>query len=148
MTTVRHAEPSDMARIVEMGVTFVDSSSTFKALGPADPARIAALTRTLSTYADGCVFVAEVDGRVVGMLAGHIPVHPMLDVVMASELAWWFEPDHRGTAGARLLSAFAAWARERGANALHMVAPNVRVAMHYKRLGYFEMETSFMRRID
>lgn len=143
--TVRPAVAADVPRIVEMGVRFVAESEYWK-LGTANPDKIAVLA--LSLIESGGLFVAEDASGIVGMLGGCLMDHPMLDSLVASELAWWVEPDHRGTAGARLLSAFAAWARERGANALHMVAPNVRVAMHYKRLGYFEMETSFMRRID
>jgi len=147
VTTIRHAEPADLARIVEMGETFV-ASSHFKDLGPADPHRIAALTRTLAQHPDGCVFVAEVEGRVVGMLAGHIPVHPMLDVVMASELVWWVDVAHRtGRVGLRLLTAFEGWARDHGASHVQMIAPNEKVAAFYDRLKFERVEIAYARRV-
>lgn len=142
--TVRTATTDDVPRIVEMGVRFV-ADSEFWRIGPASPEKIVKLV--LSIIDGGGVFVAEDNGRVIGMLCGCLVDHPMMDSIVASELAWWVEPEHRGTAGARLLAAFAAWAHDRGADVVHMVAPNARVAAHYRKRGLTEMETSFIRRI-
>lgn len=142
--TVRPATADDVPRIVELGVSFVAESEYWR-LGTANPDKIAVLA--LSLIESGAMFVAERDGRVVGMLGGCVVDHPMVDALIASELAWYVEPGQRGSAGAGLLSAFTAWAVERGASVLHMVAPTDRVAEHYRRLGYTAMESSFMRRI-
>lgn len=142
--TVRPAVAADVPRIVEMGVRFVAESEYWK-LGTANPDKIVALVMSIIDL--GGVFVAEDGPGVVGMLCGCLSDHPMMDSLIASELAWWVDPEYRGSAGARLIAAFEGWAREKGADVVHVVAPNQRVAAHYRKRGYVEMETSFMRRI-
>lgn len=147
MTTIRLAEPRDLPRIVEMGTLFVAESPYWR-LGTASLDRIEALARFLGSHQDGCVFVADVDGQVVGMLAGHLPVHPMLDIAMASELAWWVDPPYRvGKIGLQLLAAFEQWAKDHGATHLLMVAPDEKVATFYERRKFARVEMAYARRL-
>lgn len=146
--TIRLAEPEDLARIVEMGVLFV-SETRYRELGAADVDRITALARGLAVSADGALFVAEVEGRVVGMIAGHVFDHPMLDARFVSEAAWWVDPEHRtGRVGIALLKRLEEWAKQVGATHLAMVAPvGTRVGEFYERAGYQAVEQQFVRRV-
>lgn len=127
-----------------MGVLFV-AESQYWTLGPANPQKISDLA--LALMEKGVVFVAEHDGRVVGMVAGHLYVHPMLDATIATETAWWVEADHRGVAGRKLLKRFEQWGAESGASHINMVAPTDRVGKHYEALGYHRLEDNYVRRV-
>ncbi len=145
--TVRLAEPEDLPRIVEMGVLFV-AESPYHSIGTADPDRIAQLAQGLATSSEGALFVAEVDGRVVGMIGGHVFDHPMLNARFVSEAAWWVDPPHRtGRVGVALLKRLEEWAAQIGATHITMVSPSARVGEFYERLGYVLVESAFVRRV-
>ncbi|MHB1260330.1 MAG: GNAT family N-acetyltransferase [Thermoplasmatota archaeon] len=147
MTNVRLAEPGDLARIVEMGVLFV-AESPYGRIAPAVPGRIAELASRLATSSVGVIFVSEVDGKVVGMIGGHVFDHPMLDAIVASEVAWWLDPPFRsGRLGVELMRRFEQWASDMGATHVEMVAPNERVGQFYERVGYTQVETAYVRRV-
>jgi GNAT superfamily N-acetyltransferase len=147
--TVRLAEPADVDRVVAMGLRFANESSYAALYGPADAEKVATLTATLAQSAAACVFVAEVDGAVVGLMAGHLYEHPMFaDVRMASEVIWWVEPEHRaGRTAVRLLAAFEQWAADHGATHVHMIAWTDRVGAFYQKRHYVPSESAFVRRI-
>lgn len=145
--TVRLAEPADLDRVVEMCTRFA-IESTFRQLGEASPGKIVALAGTLGASDDGCVFIADVGGRAVGLIAGHVYVHPMFDITMASELVWWVDPEHRaGRTGVALLKAFEQWAEDHGATHVQMVAPDEKVGAFYARRKYTRLEIAYARRI-
>lgn len=100
---------------------------------------------------NGVVFVADVlDGtRIVGMIGMRIaPAAPELSrLVLAEEIAWWVEPEHRnGPVGPKLLWAAEAWAVQKGANLCKMVAPaESKVGTFYVRVGYQAVETAYVK---
>jgi hypothetical protein len=145
--TIRLAEPEDLARIVEMAVLFI-AESPYGRIAPAVPDRIIELAKKLASSPDGVIFVVEVDGNAVGMLGGHIFDHPMLDAIVASEVAWWVDMAHRGRVGVKLLAAFEQWARDHGATHVEMVSPDSdSVGRFYERVGYSRIETAYLRRV-
>ena len=85
-----------------------------------DPERLAGSLRGLLDMPLGLVLVAEHDGEIVGGLMGLLtPLWFNQSATVASEVAWWVDPQYRGgAAGVRLLYTFEAWAKERGAAAV------------------------------
>jgi len=85
--------------------------------------------------------VAEQDGVIVGMLAGYVTESFFCDVLFASDYVFYVSPAARGRmTAARLVRAFEAWARERGAA---KVVPSIssglemdRTYRFYIALGY------------
>ena len=93
-------------------------------------------------------------------VVGH-PSHGMAGVIVypnyfnrsrlvAQEMFWWVDPEARGLgAGRELLTTIEAWAKDRGADALTMIAlddvDGERVAQMYKAAGYKPLERNFLK---
>lgn len=148
---IRDAIASDEDAILEMArqfVAFTPYADTFTAT---DEELRATINNFIATTKS---FVAEVDGKVVGMLAAIItsvwyaPGHKA-----AVELAWWVDPAHRkGMSGIRLVQAFEKWAEEQGASMVSMsnleVGDNGLVANMLNRFGYRMSEQTHTKRIN
>ncbi len=141
-TTIRYANDADMARVIEMGCRFINSTPYRAHLTPS-PAHMERLYQMLMLN-DGGVLLAERDGQIVGMLGYMIYEHPMSGERGAVEFFWWVEPDARGD-GMRLLRRAERDARDRGALRLQMIAPTDQVASVYQRLGYTFVESAYQK---
>lgn len=98
----------------------------------------------------GVILLAEMEpGRAVGMLVLVALEHPYTGERFADELAWWVEPELRsGLVGPKLLRAGEAWAQAKKCAILKMIAPaGSRVGVYYRRLGYQEVETTFVKEL-
>jgi len=70
----------------------------------------------------GRIFVAERDEVIVGMLGARL-VNPWFSrsVVIATELMWWVDEEHRGSlSSVRLVGAFEQWAKSEHADMISM----------------------------
>lgn len=145
MLSVRPATTGDMGRLLEMGQRFIESSK-YTSIIPVRLSVMESLVRNL-IEADNCaLFVVEHDSAgVVGMIGLSEFNHPLTQDRFATELFWWVDPGYRGRSGLMLLREAEAWAEWREVVGLHMVAPNKEVANLYRKLGYAEIETSFMK---
>lgn len=118
-TVIRPATMDDVDAIVEMGRRFYPESG-YEATAPFCEEQIAGLA--IVTMRDGVMLVAEKDGEVVGMACLH--VEPFLfnpSVVIAHELVYWIEPEHRGgMMAARMLKAIEEACRAKGATTIRM----------------------------
>lgn len=145
---IRRATREDVPAIVAMAARF-RGETAYAGLVDENLEALEALARFLIEF--GVVFVAEKFGRVlVGMLAATVITHPISGERIASEVAWWVEPEYRGgTAGVRLLEAVEQWAVAQGARRFQMIAPtaNARVGELYRRRGYTEIETIWQREL-
>jgi GNAT superfamily N-acetyltransferase len=148
--TIRKARLEDVDAIVGMVGHFMAAKVGAVVYGEVlkfKPAVVTELARLVVER--GAMFLAEADGRVVGMIAG-CPIEDLIArTPMFDEMVWWVEPDYRkGSAGPRLLQAVENWSRQKGLRLLKMVAPaGSGVGSYYKRLGYQEVETSFVKRL-
>ena len=93
------------------------------------------------------LFVAEVEGEIVGMIAGIVfPFYFNKSHLNAQELFWWVSPPNRKSrVGIDLLKAFEEWAVKKGAKTIQMgtvakINPE-KLAAVYKKKGYQESET-------
>ena len=95
----------------------------------------------------GAILVAEVEGRVVGMICLALVPHLLTGLPYVDEVAWWVTPTHRsGTVGPRLRKAAEDWGVQNRASMIRMVAPcGSDVGRHYRRCGYLEVETAFWK---
>lgn len=142
---IRKAAPGDLERIVEMGMRFV-AETDYHELIQVRPEKLAETVLSIVKNPDGVVLVSESEDQVTGMIALVAFDHPYSGTRTASEAVWWVDPEHRGV-GLRLLQAAEGWAKEKGAKAMVMVAPNEAIGRLYMRLGYKPIETSYQRRL-
>lgn len=105
MTRIRPATVFDVPWLLDQLRAFDDFFGTKRSLFPSD----AAARGILETLITAQVFlIAERNGVAVGFITGTLAPHPFNPAIrVLSEVFWWVEPEHRGTAaGARLLDAF------------------------------------------
>jgi GNAT superfamily N-acetyltransferase len=145
---IRRAVESDIDACVEMGRKFHSVTGVDEIEYSAESAKDT-LTHLLS--GDGCLFVADKSGAIVGMAAALKYPHYMNRAQsVAQELFWWVEPEHRGGMTAmRLLMALEQWATDEGCKMLTMIclpidspAENI-----YRRFGYRALEKSFVKEL-
>ena len=98
------------------------------------------------------VLVAEVDGQVVGSIAGVLtPWFMNLAQVNVGETWWFVRPEFRGQAGRMLLDAFEAWAAGAGARVVCVAGFAAKrfavLERLYKRRGYKLLEAHFVKEL-
>jgi len=112
---LREATLDDLDQLVELGRRMVGESPRFSLL-EFDAQRLAAMLRAAIASPDAFTWVCDIDSQVVGCLFAVLTPHWMSSDLTACDLALFMLPEHRGTlAPARLLNAYAAWARASGA---------------------------------
>lgn len=141
MADVRLAQLADVAAIVEMGRAMHAESPTYRDTS-FDPDKVARLAEALiGGDAPGVLLVATARGELAGLFAGVAVQRWFGDDWVATDIAVYVKPDHRGgSAFARLVRAFEAWAADRG---IPEVTIGVTTGVHaertvhaYQRLGY------------
>lgn len=106
-----------------MGREFYSATPYEKAGLAFDPFRLHEHLERYIADDSHCVYVAEVDGEVIGMAGALVWQSYISSGLMATELFWWVEPRARGgMAAMRLYRALKAWAQDKGAAALIMVS--------------------------
>lgn len=141
---IRLATVSDVDGIVAMGRHFI--AQVYPADVAYNPEQIAALATHLIESPDGDIYLADIGGQTVGMIALTAYAHPMSGERIATEVCWWVEPSHRGI-GLRLYRAGEAWSRAHGAAVFQMIAPSPEVARFYERVGFKAIETTYQKRM-
>jgi len=83
----------------------------------------------------------------VGFLAGCATPFLFGPHLLATEIAWWVEPDKRGSGiGAEFLSAFEYWAKEKaGCAMINMVCLDDKLSKFYEDKGYKLYERAYMK---
>lgn len=116
---VRRATTDDLVPMSEMGQRFL-AASPFA--GAATVLEVRAALSSLVREQYRACWVDEHHGTYRGLLiAALAPMWFSPATLVAVELAWWVDPEFRGsTAGVRLLEAFEAWAHTKGATRLAM----------------------------
>lgn len=125
--------------MVEMGQRFRGESIYARYLAD-NPERMTTLAQDL--VSKNSVLVSERQGTVIGMLGFIIYSHFISGEMMAGEVFWWVEPEHRGE-GPKLLSEMKKRARIAGAKHYQMIAPNEKVGRFYESLGCDFVESTY-----
>ena len=128
----------DVPTLIELGRVMHQESPRFRGMDY-DEEKLMQLGANLVNQ--GGIFLAEKDGKPLGMILGMVTEHFFGHDLMACDLAVYVHPDHRGgTLAVRLIKKFEAWAFSMGAKVITMgVSTEVeadRTGQLYKRLGY------------
>jgi L-amino acid N-acyltransferase YncA len=102
MITVRDATRDDIPALLPQARAFADTFDAKTALWPGDTEAAQFLARFIEEQP---VFVAETeDGTLVGFIMGMFAPHYFNQQILTlTELAWWVQPEHRGSRAALLL---------------------------------------------
>jgi len=138
---IRPATLADVPAMVDMGGRFL-ASTVYRDLMAHSPEQLNVLATMFVSDADKVALLAVEAERVTGMLLALLHTHFVSGERMAGEVAWWVEPDARGT-GLRLLRAAEKWARENGAVKFQMIAPSPDVERIYQARHYAKVETTY-----
>lgn len=149
MYKIRKAEPNDFHVLLPLAEKFYNSTE-FAVPVPFDIPSI--LEFYIGLLQGGVVFMAELDGKAVGMLGAHIqPFHLNQNHLVCSEAMWWVEPEARGLSVAGdLVRAMEAAADEAGCTIkiLSMLKTSPAfVEQYYESLGYRKAEMAFIKEV-
>lgn len=135
---------SDVSQLTEMGLRFINETSYAGKIQKNPTVIRELLIKLMSSAVAMLVVNCDYDGKLNGMLGAFVFYHPISGEKVAGEMFWWMEPEARG-AGVRLYKYMEQWAKAMGATRLQMVAPTAKVGDFYRRLGFYEVETTFQR---
>lgn len=90
--------------------------------------------------------VSERGGKVCGMIGFVLYPHFLSGEMIAGEVAWWVEPEHRGE-GIKLVREAERQAKAKGAVKMQMIAPTRQVGMIYERIGYDWLEAAYQKNL-
>lgn len=135
---IRTATYDDIPRILELG-NVLHKTSSFADL-PFDEDKVSNLMRGLID-GGGVIFVSEIDGVVIGGIAGGVTEFWFCDKKIGFDFSFFIHPDYRGGMSApRLIVAFTEWAKLKGAIEVHMgITTGIHVdatARLYEKMGF------------
>lgn len=83
-----------------------------------------------------------------GMIAGLVTPNLFGSGHFATELAWWIDPEYRGSReGSQLLEAFEYWSKLVGCKAINMTCLDDQVGQYYEKKGYRLRERAYIKEI-
>lgn len=131
----------DLPAIVEMGREMHQESKTYQGLEFSD-CRVKEVVKSLLS-GDYFTVVAEINGRVVGMMAGLVTCPNCSYDLMAVDVNMYLRPEARGTtAGARMVQAYVEWAQAKGAKQITVGVTagidNDKAIEFYEALGFHQ----------
>lgn len=140
MAKVRLANLEDSERIIELAFQMHAESARYSRYAIFDE-QLEHLVSALIERPEGCLLVAERNGRIVGMLWGHIDTFFFSQVRIARDFLLYIEPMSRnGRAAFGLVKRFETWAFESGAAEVDLGVSadidNEKAVKFYERLGY------------
>lgn len=154
---IRPATIDDVPALVDMAERFYPLSPYPAIYGDMPASQAAGLVIvTMQGMAEfgiapGVMLVAEKEGHLIGMLCAHIDAATFTPAVVAAELVWWMEPEHRGGMGAvRLVKEGENHAREKGATVFNMCVLSTspeEAAGLLRMMGYAPTHTVYSKRL-
>ena len=142
---IRVATMVDEAAVLACVERLADTSVYTRASAVNVP-HVTAVVRRLLENPEAGVLVAETgDGAVVGLLILLIYEHLISGDRIAAEVCWYVDRHWRRGVGVALEVAARAWAVDRQALALQMVAPAKKFTGFYERHGYQPIEQVYER---
>jgi GNAT superfamily N-acetyltransferase len=144
---IRAAIPADEPVLLKMGRAFNEEAGYAETV-PFDERSFQITLGALG--AAGLLFVAERDGKVVGMAAADVgPSICNRTVRIGREAFWYVQPEHRKGIGKKLLSALECAARNHGATFFDVVAEvgkrDLALARIYEAAGFSPAERTFRK---
>jgi len=147
LTQVRKARSSDSLDFALLAKAFLKESKFPFNL---DVAKLLENFELAIENPDFCLFLLEDGGDLVGMLVGGIASPLFSKDRVATELAWFVEPEHRdGRAAYKLLASYEKWAKDSGCSFVTMVDIDTLESLEplYTRKGYTLTEKTYVKEI-
>lgn len=147
---IRLFRESDLDQCLELG-RIMHEESSFR-VHPFVPERVAALATVCMTDSRFVAFVAERDGRIMGMFVGLIGDHYFSDATYATDMLLYVHPQDRGsTAAIRLMSTFEKWAVDKGCCEIRVGAATgidpQKTDRFFRGIGYSQCGIQYLKRI-
>lgn len=135
------AEMEDVDTILAMGKKFVEAT------GYKDFADEAYIKQLIEHYIQSSRDTNIIILDDFGFIAGSVSVFPFGPGKIASETAWWIDPDSRGeNRGIKLMQAFEYWAKNVAqCDYISMTSLDKNVEKIYKKNGYTLYERAYMK---
>ena len=107
--TIRVGDRDDIPSMIKLGKRLHEESPRFMGMDYSED-KLFDLGKVVAEQ--GGLFIAEHEGKIVGMLVGLVSEHFFGHDLMASDLTFYIDKEHRGgTLGVRLMRQFEAWAK-------------------------------------
>lgn len=145
---IRKATPDDLVNLMVLCQNF-HSTSPYSKL-ELSTTKLTKILNEILDSEDFCVIVYESDNKLNGMLIGTVTQLLFSEKYIASELAWWVQPEARKSGvGLELHLAFEQWAKEMADDAVSMVLleddNKELIDKMYTKLGYKPIERSYIK---
>ena len=93
------------------------------------------------------MWVSREDGRITGTIGMTLTMSLMDGIVLADEMFWFVDPNHRGSAGLKLFLEAKKWAKHSGAGRMLMgkmlaIEPE-KVGKFYEQQGFKPLQTQY-----
>jgi hypothetical protein len=152
---IRPAQHSDTPVLVGLVMSFFSNGELDGTGLTPDPVTLEFFIEDAINADDSCILVAEVDGQVVGAIAGEVSRWWCnYDNICLVERGWFIPKENRGKypmAAMSLRKQFHKWGKERGATTLVMVSTvreeSPRVMEMYKKSGLKHIDNNFIGRL-
>ena len=140
---IRESKAEDYDQLATIGQKYANETL----LGRLEPGNIAAIIKSCSS--NGIVLIAEVDDRIVGIIAG-IFLSGFIKGKFFDEVIWYVEPKYRGI-GVKLFRRALHLCEQAGCDGIGMTAYNNDqmdlVERFYKKNGFKEVERRYYKHI-
>lgn len=150
MPSVRAANINDIPAYMDLAAAFV-ATTPINHVVPFDREGTAAFVEKALDNPDMLILVAEDAGKIIGITGALLyPMYFNPAKLVAQELWWYLTPETRGGPASKMLfQTIEKWAKDKGAEAMFMIAlADARVdtmAKVYKRNGYTPAERTYMK---
>lgn len=140
---IKIATIEDAPEILNMVLKFAENSNYFQIVSKDKIEEL--INNILNSTREQAIILLE-EGK--GMLAAMIAEFPYGNILQATELAWWVEPEYRNTkVGQSLIEAFEFWADKVGAKIKVMSCLDDTVSKFYEKNGYKLYERIYFKEI-
>ena len=144
---VRNANLEDYDLVTPLGIEFIKNSP----MGHVDFDEYSFKSLFESMVKGGSFWVLVSGDEVVGICGAlAFPLYFNSDYLLAQELFWYVDPDHRGS-GYKLLNSLEEWAKDEGVHTIHMFALEDKsietMKKVYAKKGYHPIERTFSKEL-
>lgn len=107
-------------------------------------------TTAFLVFGGGCIFLAEDDGNLVGLIACVVMPPQVLyrERTIANEPFWWVHPEYRNRGiGVLLMNAYENWAKSNGCHSIQCGALDNETGDLLKAIGFNKISSTFMKEL-
>lgn len=149
---IRLAKTEDIPDLIKLSKSF-HKSSPYRTMGFDATKTKTFFENAIATMGmQSVTLVALKDEKIVGFLAATASEPVFSASKISMEMAWWVEPEHRGSRSAYLLfKAYEDWALRVGCSYVQMAyLPDTETDLDefYRKQGYQRVESSYLKRLN